>query len=114
MVRDPRKQIIRERGGVTMEIESHYIEAQFDDGAVKSWIEAGWLQSRDSKAVSEIDLARAQLIHELKSNLGVNDQGIPLILDLIDQLHGLRRAIRGLIDEKDTRFDTNNTSSDFP
>src|SRR5206468_319219 len=27
----------------------------------------------------------------------VNDEGLPIILDLIDQLHGLRRALRDLL-----------------
>jgi chaperone modulatory protein CbpM len=99
-----------------MEIQARYIEAQFDDGAIESWIEAGWLQPREVAAdgLSQIDLARAQLIYELKSNLGVNDHGIPLILDLIDQLHGLRRAMRGLIDEKSRQFHSNEVSPDFP
>jgi chaperone modulatory protein CbpM len=27
----------------------------------------------------------------------VNDEGIPVILDLVDQLHGLRRTLRDLL-----------------
>jgi chaperone modulatory protein CbpM len=29
--------------------------------------------------------------------LGVNDEGIPVILDLVEQLHGLRRTLRDLL-----------------
>jgi hypothetical protein len=29
--------------------------------------------------------------------MGVNDDGIPIILDLIDQLHGVRRSLRDVI-----------------
>ena len=53
------------------------------------------------KSLSEIDIARARLIHDLKKNIGVNDEAVPLILDLIDQLHGLRRAMRHLVRRKD-------------
>ena len=40
-----------------------------------------------------MDLARAGLIHDLKHNMGVNDEGLDVILHLIDQMHGLRRAL---------------------
>jgi chaperone modulatory protein CbpM len=37
-----------------------------------------------------------QLIHDLH-DLGVNDDAIPVILDLVDQLHGLRRVLRDVL-----------------
>jgi chaperone modulatory protein CbpM len=63
---------------------------------VAAWIEAGWLAPiQDGAAgLSEIDYARALLIHDLQRELGVNDESVPIILELIDQLHGLRRALR--------------------
>jgi chaperone modulatory protein CbpM len=72
---------------------------QFEVETIETWIEAGWLSPRSNSEprLSEIDLARAQLIHDLRHGLGVNDEGIPVVLDLIDQLHGLRRAMRELI-----------------
>ena len=85
-----------------MGIQDALIDTQFDAEAIEAWIEVGWLlphQNGDSP-LSEIDLARAQLIHDLKHDLGVNDEGIPLILDLIDQLHGLRRVTRELLARK--------------
>jgi chaperone modulatory protein CbpM len=30
-------------------------------------------------------------------NLGINDEAMPIILDLIDQLHGLRGMLRELL-----------------
>jgi chaperone modulatory protein CbpM len=41
---------------------------------------------------SDTDVARAHLIRDLKSDFGVNDEGIDVILHLVDQLHGLRWA----------------------
>ena len=35
--------------------------------------------------------------------MGVNNEGIPIILDLVDQLHGLRRALRALTEGRDPR-----------
>jgi chaperone modulatory protein CbpM len=79
-----------------MEIRAYRLDAQFESDAVAGWIQAGWLLplDGDEDRLSDIDLARAQLIHDLSCNLGVNDEGIPVILDLIDQLHGVRRALR--------------------
>ena len=82
-----------------LEMEEFLVRAELTRDRVKTWIEAGWLRPQRSEhgaAFSAIDIARAQLIRDLKEDLGVNDEGIPIILDLIDQMHGLRRALRGL------------------
>jgi chaperone modulatory protein CbpM len=47
-------------------------------------------------AIFSVSALRAHLIHDLE-RLGVNDEGIPVILDLVDQLHGLRRTLRDLL-----------------
>ena len=49
--------------------------------------------------LSEVDHARANLICDLKKDIGVNEPGIDVILGLIDQIHGLRRALREAIEE---------------
>ena len=45
---------------------------------------------------SEAELARAHLIRQLKDDLGANDEGIDVILHLVDQVHGLRRVLSEL------------------
>ena len=72
-----------------------------DREVVESWIEAGWLepQREPELAFSEVDLARARLIRELKQDFGVNDEGISLVLHLLDQVHGLRRGLQELTSE---------------
>lgn len=63
------------------------------------WLEQRWLipkQTSDGIGFSDIDIARARLIQELKSDLGANDAGIDVILHLMDQLHGMRRALEYL------------------
>jgi chaperone modulatory protein CbpM len=73
--------------------------AQLDDAVLDQWVEAGWLtphQETAGQRYSSIDLARAYLIRDLK-DLGVNDDGIPVVLDLIDQVHGLRCVLRELL-----------------
>jgi chaperone modulatory protein CbpM len=39
-------------------------------------------------------MARASLIADLRERMEINDDGIDVILDLIDQLHGLRLMSR--------------------
>jgi chaperone modulatory protein CbpM len=60
------------------------------------WIEQQWLipaQTDAETSFSDTDVARARLIRDLKGDFGVNDEGVDVILHLVDQLHGLRRAL---------------------
>ncbi|WP_407150739.1 chaperone modulator CbpM [Bradyrhizobium sp. ORS 86] len=63
------------------------------------WIEQQWLipdRTTADVSFSETDVARAHLIRDLKADLGVNDEGVDVILHLVDQLHGLRKAFEQL------------------
>lgn len=60
------------------------------------WIAQGWIvprRTRSGERFREIDRARARLIRELERDIGANEAGIDLILHLMDQLHGARRAL---------------------
>lgn len=84
-----------------MRTREFLIQSRLNARALDAWIEAGWLRphgSQSSREFSEIDLARARLIGDLRSGLGVNDAAVPVVLDLIDQIHGLRRLVRGLME----------------
>jgi chaperone modulatory protein CbpM len=63
------------------------------------WLEQRWLIPQETSAgmtFSDMDVARARLIRDLKTDFGVNDEGVDVILHLVDQLHGLRRALAQL------------------
>jgi chaperone modulatory protein CbpM len=63
------------------------------------WLDQQWLipdQASAEMTFSETDVARAHLIRDLKSDFGVNDEGVDVILHLVDQLHGLRGAFEQL------------------
>jgi chaperone modulatory protein CbpM len=63
------------------------------------WVEAGWLISHrgfSGSRFSDADLARSRLILDMQ-NLGVNDDSMAIILDLVDQVHGLRFLLRKLL-----------------
>jgi chaperone modulatory protein CbpM len=73
-------------------LTSSGVEAQM----LEFWIEQQWLiptQTDAELSFSDIDVARAHLIRDLKGDFGVNDEGVDVILHLVDQLHGLRRAL---------------------
>ncbi|HEY0212539.1 MAG TPA: chaperone modulator CbpM [Paenirhodobacter sp.] len=56
-----------------------------------------WVRPRhaDSGAIyDETDLARLRLIVELTEDMAVNDEALPLILNLIDEVSTLRRGMR--------------------
>jgi chaperone modulatory protein CbpM len=70
--------------------------AQLDQETLEIWIGEEWLipnEAAGEPAFSEIDLARAKLIWDLKHDMGVNNEGIGIILDLLDQMHSLRKAL---------------------
>jgi chaperone modulatory protein CbpM len=63
------------------------------------WIEEEWLIPSGSSAdlsFSDIDIARVRLIRELQVDFGVNDEAVGVILNLVDQLYGMRRTLREL------------------
>ena len=72
--------------------------SHLDQETLQVWIEEEWLVPQVSEpdvTFTEADVARAQLILDLKKDLGVNDEGIGVILNLLDQMHSLRRALAG-------------------
>ena len=82
---------------MTMRTREFLLAARLDATAVEAWVEAGWLvPRRDEEAndFSDADVARARLIRDLQHDMGVNEEAIPIILDLIDQVHGLRTMLR--------------------
>jgi chaperone modulatory protein CbpM len=65
-----------------------------------TFIATGWIvcsSESGGQQFTDLDVARAQLIHDLQHDMGVNDEGIGVILDLIDKLHGMRRTLGTLL-----------------
>jgi chaperone modulatory protein CbpM len=83
-----------------MDTKGFLIHAQLETEVLETWVAAGWISTRpddEAQRFSEIDVARAQLIRELAQDLGVNEEGIGIILNLLDQIHGLRCALRDVV-----------------
>jgi chaperone modulatory protein CbpM len=73
---------------------------KLDQKTLDIWIEEEWLipeAVETELTFSEADIARAQLISDLTDELGVNNEGVAVILHLLDQMHGLRSAMLDLV-----------------
>jgi chaperone modulatory protein CbpM len=70
---------------------------------LRVWVSQGWIKpaDREAQAFSEADLARAALICNLEDELGFAEEDVPVLLNLIDQIHGLRAELKGLVDALD-------------
>jgi chaperone modulatory protein CbpM len=70
---------------------------------LRVWVSQGWIKPADREApsYSEADLARAALICNLEDELGFAEEDVPVLLNLIDQIHGLRAELRGLVEALD-------------
>jgi len=69
-----------------------------------AWIEQKCVQpdSTGGEAMfSDADLARLRLICLLHDEFELRDDGLSVVLSLVDQLHGVRRALRELVNAVD-------------
>ena len=73
-------------------------ECGFDEAVILHYIEERWLepaeQVEENWMFDDEDLARARLILELQSEFGVNDEAVPIILHLVDQLNAIRKLVK--------------------
>lgn len=67
-----------------------------------SWIERGWVipqrRGRGEPLFSDVDVARVCLICDLRHDLAVEEETVPLVLSLLDQVYTLRRQMNALAD----------------
>ena len=64
-----------------------------------AWIERRWilpLEREGAYVFDDADLARARLIVELHRDLEVNEEAMPVVLQLLDQVYSLRQALSEL------------------
>ena len=61
-----------------------------------------WVEERlllpEEEGFEEVDVARAQLIVELRRDFALDEEALPLVLSLLDQVYTLRRQVRALCD----------------
>src|SRR5271166_4500519 len=83
--------------------QQYLMRARLEARTLEAYIEEEWVIPRREAGLEEFsdaDVARAHLIQNLQADIGVNDEGIGVILHLIDQLHGLRRTLQDILQER--------------
>ena len=66
---------------------------------IMTWIEAEWVRpERDETGpqFEPIDLARLRLIKELREDLEIGPEAMPVVLSLVDEMYTLRRHLAAL------------------
>jgi hypothetical protein len=69
------------------------LQCGFDEAHYHDCVQKGWVKT---EAPDETDISRAQLIHILRYEFAVEEETLPLMLSLLDQLHGTRRILHHL------------------
>ena len=75
--------------------------AGLDRGELARWVENRWVlpeQHGETWLFREVDVARVELILEIRHEYAIDDEAVPLVLGLLDQVYGLRRQLRRLCD----------------
>lgn len=76
-------------------------ECEVSEEVIIGFIDKGWISPAVPKELyfDYEDLARIMLIQELRGTFEVNDEAMPIILNLIDQLNYLKSAF-----QKESRY----------
>lgn len=72
-----------------------------DRRELTDWVENRWVLAEhhgDTWLFHEVDVARIELIHEIRHEFAIDDEAVPIVLGLLDQVYGLRRQLRRLCD----------------
>ncbi|MDO5506446.1 MAG: chaperone modulator CbpM [Pseudoxanthomonas suwonensis] len=91
----------------TVELQVFLDEARIELRTLEQWVAQRWVVPAETEQLelSETDCARILLIRELKGDFGVNDEGVDLVLHLLDQLHGMRALVASLRGELQAQDD---------
>jgi chaperone modulatory protein CbpM len=74
-------------------------ELSIEATVLQGWIEQRWVRptlTEGEPLFDEADLARARLISELRRDFAVGDEAMPVVLNLLDQVYALRKALGDL------------------
>src|SRR6202045_4511770 len=72
-----------------------------DRGDLIRWVENRWVlpERRDETWIfHEVDVARIELILEIRHEFAIDEEALPLVLGLLDQVYDLRRQLRRMCD----------------
>ncbi len=70
-------------------------------GELTVWIERRWIlpaRTGNEFVFSDVDRARLRMIVEFRRDLAIDDEAMPVILDLVDRLHAARAELRRIME----------------
>jgi len=76
------------------------------EAELRHWIAERWVRpepASDGYVFREVDVARVRLIVELRQDLAIDDEALPVILQLLDQVYTLRRRLRAVSEALDAQ-----------
>lgn len=74
-------------------------EVEITPSELTAWIEQEWVlpaRDGDTPVFNEADVARVRLICDLRRDMAVNDEAVPVVLQLLDQVYALRDTLAEL------------------
>lgn len=74
-------------------------EIEITPGELAAWIEQEWVlptREGDTHVFNDADVARVRLICDLRRDMAVNDEAVPVVLQLLDQVYALRDTLAEL------------------
>jgi chaperone modulatory protein CbpM len=77
------------------------LHLRIETTVLEVWISQGWVVPEvtdQGRSFRNADIARGRLILDLSKAMGVNEPGVDVVMDLVDQLHSLRATLRDLTD----------------
>ncbi|MBC7385131.1 MAG: hypothetical protein H7301_03085 [Cryobacterium sp.] len=77
----------------TIHITEIEIITGLDRETIALFITREWIRPYSDDLLDEEDVARIRLIQDLKNQFNANDDSIPIILHLMDQLYALRNRV---------------------
>ncbi len=73
---------------------------------LRLWVREGWVKPATGESgpvFDDLDVARIRLVCDLRMEMSLPADAVPVVLSLLDQIHGLRRELRGLADAVDAQ-----------
>ncbi len=73
---------------------------------LRMWVREGWIRPAEGPGgpvFDELDVARIRLVCDLRKEMSLPGDAVPVVLSLLDQVHGLRRELRGLAEAVDAQ-----------
>ena len=74
---------------------------ELDRRELTRWVENRWVlpeRRNETLIFHEVDVARIELILEIRHEFAIDEEAVPLVLGLLDQVYDLRRHLRRMCD----------------